>query len=90
MVWCGFIGVLAYTEWRAYQRAVHNLDLTLTLKTQLPDPPPPGFYMIEKTLTTRDNLEHSQTLLWFFGVIAIVPPGALLLLGWWGRRVGAL
>jgi len=29
-------------------------------------------------------------LLWVFGVIAIVPPAALLLLGTWGRRIGAL
>ena len=81
--------MLAYSEWQAYQRAAHNLDLTLTLKSQLPDPPPPGFYMIEKTLSTRDSLEHSQTLLWFFAIIAVVPPGAILLFGLWGRRVGA-
>ena len=37
LVWCGFIGALAYSEWRAYQRAAHNLDLTLALKAQLPE-----------------------------------------------------
>jgi len=29
-------------------------------------------------------------MLWFFGVIAVVPPAALFLLGAWGRRIGAL
>ena len=89
VIWCSFIGVLAYTEWQAYKRALHGLDLAVAMKSELPDPPPPGFYMLEKSLATRDSLEHSRTMLWFFGVIAIVPPGALLLLGLWGRQIGA-
>jgi len=90
LVWCGFIATLAFSEWRAYQRALHGLDLAQGMKAELPDPPPAGFYMLEKSLTVTDNVEHSETMLWFFGVIAIIPPGALLLLGLWGRRVGAL
>jgi hypothetical protein len=90
LVWIAFIGALAWSEWGAYRRAAHDLDVTLTLKKELPEPPPPGFYLVEKSLASRDSLEHSATLLWFFGVIAIVPPAALLLLGVWGRRIGAL
>ena len=90
LVWIAFIGVLAWSEWGAYRRASYNLDVTIALKKDLPDPPPPGFFLVEKSLASRDSLEHSATMLWFFGVIAIVPPAALFLLGAWGRRIGAL
>ena len=90
LVWIAFIGSLAWSEWGAYQRASRDLDVTFALKKELPDPPPPGFYLVEKSLASRENLAHSELLLWVFGVIAIVPPAALLLLGVWGRRVGAL
>ena len=91
LVWIGFIGALAWSEWGAYRRAAHDVDLTFALKKELPDPPPPGFYLVEKSLTSRDRLDHSQMMLWFFGVIAIVPPTALLLLQPVGpARIGAL
>jgi hypothetical protein len=90
LVWIAFIGVLAWSEWGAYRRASYNLDVTIALKKDLPDPPPPGFFLVEKSLASRDSLAHSEMMLWFFGVIAIVPPAALFLLGAWGRRIGAL
>ena len=90
LLWIAFIGTLAWSEWGAYRRASHDLDVTFALKKELPDPPPPGFFLVEKSLASRESLQHSATMLWFFGVIAIVPPTALLLLGTWGRRIGAL
>ena len=90
LIWCLFIGALAWSEWGAYQRAAQDLDLTFALKKELPDPPPPGFFLVEKSLTSGERLAHSQMLLWFFGVIAIVPPTALLLLGVWGRKIRAI
>jgi hypothetical protein len=90
LLWCIFISTLAWSEWGSYQRASRDLDLTFALKKELPDPPPAGFFLVEKSLTSPDRLQHSQMLLWFFGVIAIVPPAALLLLGIWGRKIGAI
>ena len=90
LVWIAFIGALAWSELGAYRRASYDLDVTFALKKDLPDPPPPGFFLVEKSLASRDNLAHSEMMLWFFGVIAIVPPAALMLLGVWGRRIGAL
>jgi hypothetical protein len=87
--WCGFIGVLAYDEWREHQNAVTSLQSLRLFQNDASNTPLIGLYIPDLTQLALDRVQHSQTMLWYYGAIALVPSIAIFLMGWIGARIGA-
>lgn len=91
IVWCALVAILAYSEWQAYRRAAFSFESGLGAQTEAPEPPPPGFHLVETTMRGFDHrMGHTEAMLLFFLIVAILPPACALALGWLARKAGAL